>query len=97
MYQPKPDFNNSPVSSRGGYISRSVPISLGFIVDVKDEDLIKVSWYVENYLPHAKRQKDWIPASILEHAGTLRVISKNNLTENIKNGNIVKGDLNFER
>ena len=57
-------------------VLKEVPGSLGFIVDTRDEDLIKVYWYIENVLPHAKRQREWIPAAILEHAGNLKVLSR---------------------
>jgi len=31
--------------------SETLPHSLGFIVDVQDEDLVKVPWYIENIFP----------------------------------------------
>ena len=46
------------------------------MVDIKDEDLIKVHWYVQHVLPLAKRQKEWIPAAILEHTGNLKILSR---------------------
>tara|TARA_Y100000296_G_C5046944_1_gene192779 strand:- start:439 stop:678 length:240 start_codon:yes stop_codon:yes gene_type:complete len=54
--------------------------SLGFITEIRDETLIRVYWYIINFLPttRATRNKEWIPASILEHAGGFRVISKKN-------------------
>tara|TARA_Y100000034_G_scaffold129075_2_gene184855 strand:+ start:1060 stop:1311 length:252 start_codon:yes stop_codon:yes gene_type:complete len=63
-YQPKP------------VTVKEVPASLGFIIDIKDEDLIKVHWYVQHVLPLAKRQKEWIPAAILEHTGNLKILSR---------------------
>lgn len=53
-----------------------VPVSLGFITQVKDKDLIKVFWYIKKVLPHARRGQEWIPAAILEQAGNLRVLSR---------------------
>ena len=82
-YQPRPSFDSKEHE-------KYPPPSLGFVMDIKDGDLIKVFWYVENYLPHARRQKEWIPASILEHVGTLRVLSKNDLTVDIKNAILIK-------
>ena len=54
--------------------------SLGFITEVQDETLIRGYWYTINILPtsRATRNKDWIPAAILEHAGGFRVVSKKN-------------------
>jgi len=72
-YKPKP-------------VIKEVPASLGFIVDVKDDDLIKVHWYVENIVPNARRQREWLPAAILEHAGSLKILSRRkNLTKLDKN------------
>tara|TARA_R100000008_G_C3479015_1_gene112873 strand:- start:302 stop:529 length:228 start_codon:yes stop_codon:yes gene_type:complete len=62
-------------------VAKTQPQSLGVIVEVKDGDLVKVYWYVENIIPHAKRFREWIPASILEAAGTFRVLSKVNFTK----------------
>lgn len=61
--------------------SETLPYSLGFIVDVQDEDLIKVHWYVENIVPQAKRRREWLPAAILEAAGSFRIVSKMGLTK----------------
>jgi len=54
----------------------SIPPSFGFIVEVQDEDLIRVHWYVENILPHARRHREWIPAAILEAAGSLKILTR---------------------
>ncbi len=62
-------------------VSSRIPQSLGVITEVKDGDLVKVHWYVENIIPHARRQREWIPASILEAAGSFRVLSKVGLTK----------------
>jgi len=62
-------------------VSARIPHSLGVIIEVKDGDLVKVHWYVEHILPHARRQREWIPASILEAAGSFRVLSKVSLTK----------------
>ena len=62
-------------------VSETMPQSLGLITDVEDGDLVKVHWYVENIIPHARRQREWIPASILQSAGSFRVLSKADLTE----------------
>ena len=62
-------------------VSKSIPFSLGLITDVEDEDLVKVHWYIETVLPHARRQREWIPASILQAAGSFKVLSKADLTE----------------
>ena len=51
--------------------------SLGFVVGVKDDFYIKVHWYVENILPIARGQDEWIAAGILEQIGKLKVVSKN--------------------
>ena len=56
-----------------------VPASLGFVTQVKDRDLIKVFWYIENILPHARRGQEWIPAAMLEQAGTLHILSRKRL------------------
>jgi len=52
--------------------------SLGFIIGIKDEDLVRVFWYVSNVLPVPRRRHpdEWIPASILEDSGTFKVLSK---------------------
>ena len=52
--------------------------SLGFITEIRDETLIRVYWYIINFLPVSRstRNEDWIPAAILEHGGALRVLSK---------------------
>ena len=49
--------------------------SLGIITQVADEDLIRVYWYVEHIIPNPRGNYDWLPASILEHAGGLRILS----------------------
>ena len=54
----------------------TVLVSLGFVTQVKDKDLIKVFWYIKNVLPHARRGQEWIPAAMLEQAGNLRVLSR---------------------
>tara|TARA_R110000765_G_C18923142_1_gene606092 strand:+ start:200 stop:427 length:228 start_codon:yes stop_codon:yes gene_type:complete len=61
--------------------SKTLPRSLGLIVEVQDEDLIKVYWYVENIIPQAKRHREWLPAAILEAAGSFRILSKVDLTK----------------
>ena len=55
-----------------------VPVSLGFIIDVKDEDLVRVCWYVSNMLPTPRKRHpdEWLPAAILEDSGTLKILSK---------------------
>mgnify|MGYP005831295027 CR=1 FL=1 len=55
--------------------AKTLPSSLGFIIKVKDGDLVKVSWYISNVLP-VSRTREWIPASILEDAGTFNILSK---------------------
>ncbi len=52
--------------------------SLGFITEIRDESLIRVYWYIINFLPTSRStsNRDWIPAAILEHAGGFRVVSK---------------------
>ena len=72
--------------------AETLPASLGFIVEIKDEDLIRVHWYVEHILPQAKRHNEWLPASILEHAGGLKVLSRNNLTDEERFGKVVGED-----
>ena len=66
-------------------VSEALPQSLGIITEVQDTDLVKVHWYVENITPHARRIREWIPAGILESAGSFKVLSKASLT----NQNIV--------
>ena len=58
--------------------TEKLPTSLGFIIDVKDEDLVRVCWYVSNMLPTPRKQhpEEWIPAAILEDSGTFKVLSK---------------------
>lgn len=58
--------------------AEKLPTSLGFIIDVKDEDLVRVCWYVSNTLPTPRKRhpEEWIPAAILEDSGTLKVLSK---------------------
>jgi len=58
--------------------AEKLPISLGFIIDVKDEDLVRVCWYIQNMLPTTRRRhpKEWIPAALLEDSGTFKILSK---------------------
>lgn len=53
------------------------PCSLGVIIQIKDGDLVRIHWYVEHIIPNPRSSYDWLPASILEHAGGLKVLSKN--------------------
>jgi len=62
-------------------VAKTQPRSLGMIIEVRDGDLVKVHWYIENIIPHARRHREWIPASILEAAGSFRVISKVDFTK----------------
>jgi len=62
-------------------VTRKIPQSLGVITEVKDGDLVKVHWYIEHVIPHARRQREWIPAAVLESAGSFRVLSKVTLTK----------------
>jgi len=52
------------------------PRSLGIIIQIKDGDLVRIHWYVEHIIPNPRSNYDWLPASILEHAGGLKVLSK---------------------
>ena len=53
------------------------PRSLGIIIQVKDGDLVRIYWYIEHIIPNPRNTYDWLPASILEHAGGLKVLSRN--------------------
>ena len=46
-------------------VTRKIPQSLGVITEVKD----------------GRRQREWIPAAVLESAGSFRVLSKVTLTK----------------
>jgi hypothetical protein len=58
--------------------TEKVYASLGFIIDIKDGDLVRVFWYITNVLPVPRRRhpEEWIPASILEDSGTFKILSK---------------------
>tara|TARA_Y100000034_G_scaffold95778_1_gene116448 strand:- start:277 stop:510 length:234 start_codon:yes stop_codon:yes gene_type:complete len=58
--------------------TEALPASLGFIIDVKDEDLVRVCWYVLNAtpVPRKRHPEEWLPASILEDSGTFKILSK---------------------